>query len=441
MEGLVRRRIDFMKLKYRNGSTLALTLIVFAVLMIFGTFILGFMVTENKQAMYHQNKTQAYYIARSGAEVVEAALNEQLQEHKMDLTKQKEIIDQYDDPGKEINIDLEYIDDPVLVKNEYMPNGRRVLTITSKATYRDISQIVKKVMYSEYSSNIGGLIPPSGQLFLYLGDQYPQEYKKNNNGQRNIPPDYVSKVKEEDRGLYKKEQFSTINDWTVPNDIIIAGELRGGNYQDVNKILVDGNLIMDGDIYFTGDVDIYIKGTLYIKNGTRIIGDKKNNGIDNKLNIYVYNQNNEPVAVEDESYGVNSNNGNIFIVANIYVDNGNIFLGLSGSSRIDGHIIYNGDGEVHIKTNSNGKERVITGSIYAPFGAVHLGINSYQLAASVSGQIIGDSISVYVNNPGKGDDFYKNSSRDRINSPIPISTEEIDLGSLKYNSFYVDINH
>ena len=67
-----------MKLKNRRGSTLALTLMVFAVLMIFATFILGFMVTENKQAMNHQNKTQAYYIARSGAEVVEAAIRKEL---------------------------------------------------------------------------------------------------------------------------------------------------------------------------------------------------------------------------------------------------------------------------------------------------------------------------------------------------------------------------
>jgi len=62
------------KTQKRKGSTLALTIIIFAVLMIFATFTLGFMVTENKQAMYHQNKTQAYYIARSGAEVVEEAL-------------------------------------------------------------------------------------------------------------------------------------------------------------------------------------------------------------------------------------------------------------------------------------------------------------------------------------------------------------------------------
>ena len=37
----------------RKGSTLALTIIIFAVLMIFATFTLGFMVTENKQAMYY----------------------------------------------------------------------------------------------------------------------------------------------------------------------------------------------------------------------------------------------------------------------------------------------------------------------------------------------------------------------------------------------------
>ena len=63
-----------MKLKSRKGSTLLLTLMVFAILMIFVTFISGFMLTENKQAMFHQNKMQAYYIARGGAEAVEAAI-------------------------------------------------------------------------------------------------------------------------------------------------------------------------------------------------------------------------------------------------------------------------------------------------------------------------------------------------------------------------------
>jgi hypothetical protein len=58
----------------RKGSTLALTIIIFAVLMIFATFTLGFMVTENKQAMYHQYKVKAYYAARSGAEAAQKAV-------------------------------------------------------------------------------------------------------------------------------------------------------------------------------------------------------------------------------------------------------------------------------------------------------------------------------------------------------------------------------
>lgn len=73
-------------MKNRKGSTLVMTLIVFLILMIFASFILGFMVTENKQAIHHQNKTQAYYIARGGAETVEAALIRQLDSYGSNTT-------------------------------------------------------------------------------------------------------------------------------------------------------------------------------------------------------------------------------------------------------------------------------------------------------------------------------------------------------------------
>lgn len=76
----IKVRMRKMKLRNRKGSTLALTIIIFAVLMIFATFTMGFMVTENKQSIYYQNKTQAYYIARGAADIVEGAVRIQLRE-------------------------------------------------------------------------------------------------------------------------------------------------------------------------------------------------------------------------------------------------------------------------------------------------------------------------------------------------------------------------
>ncbi|WMM26942.1 pilus assembly PilX N-terminal domain-containing protein [Tissierella sp. MB52-C2] len=63
-----------MKFKNRRGLALVNTLIIFAVLMIFGTVALGLMSNENKVSLHHQYKTSAYYIARSGVEAVEAAI-------------------------------------------------------------------------------------------------------------------------------------------------------------------------------------------------------------------------------------------------------------------------------------------------------------------------------------------------------------------------------
>lgn len=59
-----------LKLNRRKGSALALVLIVMAVLMILGTSVLRIAVAENRFAQHNENKIQAYYAARSGAQAV-----------------------------------------------------------------------------------------------------------------------------------------------------------------------------------------------------------------------------------------------------------------------------------------------------------------------------------------------------------------------------------
>lgn len=134
------------KFKNRTGSTLVLTLIIFAVLMILGTFLLGFMVTENKQAMYHQNKTQAYYIARSGAVAVEAAImqmsEDNLESLKKELEKGEVIVDEIiiNDNKAKVVVNL---DDEELVITS--------LGILSLKNSTEVTDTVTKVM--EYSSS------------------------------------------------------------------------------------------------------------------------------------------------------------------------------------------------------------------------------------------------------------------------------------------------
>lgn len=61
-------------MKNRKGSAFILTLMVFVFLSILATATVSFMVSENKQSISHKNKVEAYYIARSGAEAVEASI-------------------------------------------------------------------------------------------------------------------------------------------------------------------------------------------------------------------------------------------------------------------------------------------------------------------------------------------------------------------------------
>lgn len=63
--------MNFKKLFHKEeGSALAMTLIMMVVLMILGTAFLSVSLAENKFAIKNEDKLQAYYIARSGAQAV-----------------------------------------------------------------------------------------------------------------------------------------------------------------------------------------------------------------------------------------------------------------------------------------------------------------------------------------------------------------------------------
>lgn len=109
-------------MKKRKGSTLLLTLMVFSILMIFGTFILNFMVTENKQSFSYQYKTQAYYIARGGAVAVEAAIlkmdEEQIEQLEDELKEKREItLNDIDIEGNKAIVTLRKEDEKLYIES------------------------------------------------------------------------------------------------------------------------------------------------------------------------------------------------------------------------------------------------------------------------------------------------------------------------------------
>jgi len=160
----------------------------------------------------------------------------------------------------------------------------------------------------------------------------------------------------------------------------------------------------------------------------------KSNAI-NQLRIYSYK------SMTNSAFNTTANSGKFRVQADLYVNSGSISLGFPSDSQIDGHIIYNGTQNVNIKTNSSSySARLITGSIYAPLGTVHLGVDTYQVALQLGGQIIGNSINVYPNNQNQGNKFYENSTIGRItNNPIPIDISSgIDINSIRYESFFLD---
>lgn len=437
-------------LRNRKGSILAFTIIVFAVLMILGAFTISLMLAESTQSVNHQGKAQAYYYARSGAEIVEKGLIDKLNSFSNDVAQQKDFVDRFD-VSKEIDVDLDYLTGPVIVENETI-NGKKILTVTSSVTYQNVTQTVKKGIYSTSSMiSSQGFLPGTGKLFIYLGDVVPQEIL-NNGKSRSIPSEYVSKVPDEEKGNYKAHTFPTVDLSEYVDDYdLIVDDVKGlkidGDFSLTNgqvfdedfNIYVDGNLNMDGTVRFNGKTDIYVNGTVYFGNNVDLKGSKSN-GI-NQLRIFTYNDSNVTNSMTNANYGTTANSGKFIVQADLYVNSGNINLGFPQNAQIDGHIIYNGTGNVNIKTNSNSyNDRLITGSIYAPFGTVHLGIETYQVATILGGQVIGDNINVYPNNQNQGNKFYENSTEGRIeNNHIPVDISEgIDTNTIRYESFFIN---
>lgn len=304
-----------MKLKNRKGSTLVLTMMIFLVLMILSTFVLKLMVTENKQSIHHQNKMQAYYIARGGAEAVEAAILGMNGEDVKSLEKElddsdKVDVDEIDIDGDKANVTVSKDGDNLVVK--------------STGYVRDVSEEVTKVLIKdEFYKDVENVAIYAGgdmkidkyNVKLEDGKVYVRDKNNITLKNDNITLDNDNKlnfsIEEETRhyaplrsfdklphGIRGKMQDATTKDdlsQIIKNnngevDILINGDYTLKNLEtkesDKVRIFITGNLTIDSNQQIGNDInpiEIFCYGDLTIEHGKHIYADIYVKG--NNINI------------------------------------------------------------------------------------------------------------------------------------------------------------
>ncbi len=439
-----------------RGSTLVLVVMIFAVLMIFGTVVLGLTATENKQAMYYQNKAQAYYIAKSGADVVEAAIVEQLRTYGENANDIAGFLLNYNTPynlhflieDNDVNVTIRYAK-----LNDNSPN--KVLIIDSVANYRDVEETVSKALYSTETiiSSVNKKVTFSGegQFMIYIDEAKQHD----NKGISSIPTNYARPATELEKANFGKQEFPVINDWshpeanlTIPNDDnneIIFYDDSISTYGTVGKtthVIVNGSLILNKEINFIGNVNIYVRKNVMLNTFAKVNSEKEvtEDGTLYRLNFYIYNEgydNNGSIGLTSGFIPISDVN----ITGNFFLDQGKINLSFHQRTFIDGNIMYNGSEDVSISVQSNNisnLSKILGGSIYTPFAKVNLGRETDKTAFVIDGFIYAKEIHIYAHNSSQANKFY-NGSANTSSTILPIETSEtINTRAISYGSYYID---
>lgn len=211
-------------LNNQSGSALAMTLIVMLVLMIFGTALLNLSVADNKFANRNEDKLQAYYIARAGAQTVAdyiMADGESLA-YKMiggTSTVNTQIA------GGTVQVAVSEVSGDVI--------------ITATGTYKGITQTAKVKLVQVYEGNEGGFFD-----YALLAEE---TIARNNNGNGN-PPDIKGKIGTKSNNGFNgsgvsynpSDVYDNVNvelyDISVPNNAISLGSVQTGSLPRVGDV-------------------------------------------------------------------------------------------------------------------------------------------------------------------------------------------------------------
>jgi hypothetical protein len=438
-----------MRFKNRKGSTLALTIMIFAVLMIFATFTLSFMVTENKQAMYHQNKTQAYYIAKSGAEITEAAITN----HLMSLFDTAGVagfnsyisaLDNSNPHLVTLENDLGGID-TISVSIVDM-DGNKVLAIDSKAIYKGVDETVRKLVWSKLitTTNIGQTVNYEGAPLVAI----ESAWRNDNNGLTDLSNPSLNNGKEYAEIVGENSVFKPISfdQYTIiwgedlaSEDIVLSDSVTLSADTQYN-----GNVKITGNLYVEDKVNIFIRGSLIIDGSSSINGGEDSDFKD--LNFIIFNEDNEEIALSIDPAMTAE------IKASFHVHHGKTLIDLK-KAYLEGTIasndVYTGatpptnqnDYGVRISADDSSDKINFNGTIWAPDAYVIVGGDIYandKSAILQDGMILGRHIEVEGLNHKKNFsylDYILARAQDGITLPIPIDTES-DVKVIEFESYF-----
>ena len=382
-----------------------MTLIVFVVLMIFGTFALGFMVTENKQSLHHQHKTEAYYVARAGAVAVEAAIME-----AYDIDNGKSLDENITETEKMILVDginakvtvkKEKVEEKIEDEEKTQDIQKYIYTITSEGESNNIKDIVEKVILVNVIETTESVVKITSPL-TYI-EKISDILKKE--------PFNAQKGDNENYKLYsfEFENFSEITGFTKLTDI--GSTISAGDYKvDASLISTEKKTV---DITIDGEVNIYVKEYVNLNNV-----NIKYNDDSSKLNIYIYG---EASLEEGITLKLGDSKDKSTIYGNFFIKQGNVSFDFHEVNFV-GNIVSNGD-YINLVSHDNSKNPKvrIKGIIYGPNATVNFGkVKEDWSSMSIAGAVVGKELWYHSKNGNDNhiDKFIVSGNLDGIDSPF-----------------------
>lgn len=295
-------------MKKRRGSTLVLTIMVLAVLMVLSTVLLNVMVTNSKQGVMHRNKIQAYYIARSGAEIVEAAIMdmeeeeikyleaylEENGENKFNLSSENNGGGNFQlDPTKFIKNRDGELESLTISYEKEDGNEKEKLIIRAKAKVANSSERVTKVMEKDPNEN---------------GGNNDKDDEDKDNGQNDSDGNYRGVMAEHDNIDYLKSPPTKLELNIVKNKDWEYVKINGIDYRKIKNLKEFEEKLISDDTNRNYYLDFELEkksGELDIKNAN-IYTEKKfqvniNKAINIKGSTIIYNGDEEDMEVRTNS--------------------------------------------------------------------------------------------------------------------------------------------
>jgi hypothetical protein len=391
------------------------------------------MVTENKQAMYHQNKTQAYYIARSGAEVVEEAILQLAK--KEDKSDANDLLDAIPESplynpisyASQMEADLpdEIIPDNgdinVYLTKEFKGTQKAAIIITSVAEVGGVSVELQKelpvpleIAVGEEVAGINYIsgISPAEAIWKGKKITVSQVSSDDYSVEAIDPPSFEDVLVDVDN--------ENVNGYQSLGSLM---SISSGNYY------VDGNSNWSNDsIFIDGDVNIYVRDFMDITD-LDISGSPNSN-----LNIYIYGTttyDGKSLYTGDKS--TNSISGDVN--TKFHVSSGDIYLNFfQGKNEFFDADLYAGSGvgKIELNAHSNSGHPNMIGKVYAPESIVYIGSDSGddQASFTLEGSILADRV-VYQ---------AKNNQYNQLGKKFQINTTGIDQDEIDESLVFTSIN-